>query len=162
MKAETAWKWMPAVVLSATLVFGLWRVMVALDDPHFSVVENAYEKGAQWDEQRAAVHRSEALGWQISLTPGVAQSGGDGHCTLSILGSDGLALADVRGEVIAYHNGYPNQLYRAEIVAGAAGDYSFDLPLPLPGKWRWQFRFHHGEDLWIGEKRADVFAGATL
>jgi len=44
MKAETAWKWMPAVVLSATFVFGVWRVMVAVDDPHFRAVENAYEK----------------------------------------------------------------------------------------------------------------------
>jgi len=108
------------------------------------------------------VHRAKALGWKVSLTPGVAQSVGASTSELLIFGPDGLALTDVSGEVIAYHNGYPNQLYRADIVATAPGEYSFDLPLPLAGKWRWQFRFHHGEDLWVGEKRADVRAGAPL
>lgn len=161
MKAETAWKWMPAAVLGATLVFGIWRIMVATDDPHFSAVENAYEQGGNWDEHRAEVRAAEALGWKVTLTPGTAQAAGDSPCALSILGPDGNPVVGVGGEIIAFHNAYPKQLYRAQLSTLGGGQYAFELPLCLAGKWRWQFRFHRGEDLWVGEKRASVKAGVA-
>jgi nitrogen fixation protein FixH len=159
MKPETAWKWMPGVVLGATLVFGVWRVMVAVNDPHFGVVENAYEQGGQWDAHRAEVLASQALGWQVKLTPGSSQAQGDRENMLRIVGPDGASVEGVHGEVVAFHNGYPKQLYRANITATAPGQYTFAMPLPLAGKWRWQFRFQRGEDLWIGQQRVSVVAG---
>jgi hypothetical protein len=161
MKAETAWKWMPAAVLGATLAFGIWRVMVATDDPHFSAVENAYEQGGNWDAHRAEVRAAEALGWKVTLEPGFTQAEGESTCALSILGPSGLALESVSGEITAFHNAYPKQLYSASIVATTPGQYVFVMPLKLAGKWRWKLRLQHGEDLWVGEKRISVKAGAA-
>ena len=161
MKPETAWKWMPAAILGATFIFGVWRVMVAVDDPHFAAVENAYEKGGNWDMHRAEVRASEALGWKISLTPGAAQAEGSVQSTLLIHSPDGAALGGVSGEVVAFHNGYPQQLYSAEIVASAPGQYSFEMPLHLAGYWRWQLRLQRGDDLWVGELRETVASGVV-
>lgn len=150
---------MPAVVLGSTLIFGAWRVMKAVNDPHFGVVENAYEQGGQWDAHRAEVRASEALGWKVILTPGIAQAEGNSDSSLSIVGPDGTPLEGVSGEVVAFHNGYPKQLYSANIMATAPGQYTFAMPLPLAGKWRWQLRFQRGEDLWIGDQRQSVATG---
>jgi nitrogen fixation protein FixH len=161
MKAETAWKWMPAVVLGATLVFGVWRVMIATNDPHFSAVENAYEQGGNWDAHRAEVRAAEALGWKVTLTPGVVIAEGESQNSLAISGPDGAPLEGVGGEVVAYHNAYPKELYRANIRPAAPGEYSFDLPLHQAGQWQWKLRLQRGEDVWVGEKREFVAAGGS-
>lgn len=161
MNKATAWKWMPATVLGATVIFAVWRVMVAVDDPHFGVVSNAYEKGGQWDAQQAELTASRALGWDVALTTGGAKAQGDSASYLQIAGPDGVALEGLSGEVHAFHNGYPTQVYHATLVAGEPGRYTFDLPLRRSGQWRWQFRLHHGDSTWVGEKRELVFAGGA-
>lgn len=161
MNKVTAWKWMPAAVLGATVIFGVWRVMVATNDPHFGAVSNAYEKGGQWDAKQAEIAASNALGWDVVLTPGSTQAEGQSASYLQIEGPDGVGLEGLSGEVQAFHNGFPMQVYNATLVAGEAGRYSFDLPLHNSGLWRWQFRLQHGESTWVGERRELVFAGGA-
>ncbi|MCP4092643.1 MAG: hypothetical protein GY747_04260 [Planctomycetes bacterium] len=161
MSKATAWKWMPAVFLGAVVIFAVWRVMMAVDDPHFSAVSNAYEKAGQWDAQQAELAASKALGWDVVLIPGAAQAEGESSNTLKIVGPDGIALEGLTGEVQAFHNAYPKQVFQATLVAGKPGSYSFDLPLRHSGQWRWQFRLQHGSSTWVGEKRELVFAGGA-
>jgi nitrogen fixation protein FixH len=159
MKAETAWKWMPAVLLTVTAAFAIWRVLVAVDDPHFGVVENAYEKSGRWDEEQAELRAAKALGWKLHLTPAVVRIEEAHVSTLAISGPGGVAVEGVTGTVSGFHNGYPGQRFEAPLEVAADGGYCFTMPLENAGLWRWQLRLTRGDDLWVGEIEDIVSAG---
>jgi len=158
MKAETAWKWMPATVLLLTVLFAVWRLQLALDDPHFAVVEHSYEKGINWDQHLAMVEASRALGWRVELAPGPATHGGDSTCILTATGPDGEPLEALTGEVSAFHNAYPRDARTAALTARGRGRYSFSMPLRRSGLWQWRVRLERGGSTWIGTLRRRVTA----
>lgn len=159
MKPETAWKWMPAFVLLATVVFAVWRIQVAVSDPHFGAVDQAYEKGARWDDHQARLQASEALGWQVGLTPGSVVAEGPSTSILSIRDADGKVLLGLSGQVSAFHNAYPGQVYQAELVQLDVGNYAFDLPLSRAGLWRWQVELELDGKQWFGEFKEPISGG---
>jgi len=156
MKAETAWKWMPAVVLFATVVFAAWRIQLALGDPHFAAVENYYEKAEDWDAHMQEVRSSQALGWKVHLQTVHAAAEGLQKVVFEVQDVDGKAVEGLSAELKAFHNAYPKDAVSTSLIEETAGSYSTAIPLRRSGVWRWQLRLTRGEDLWLGDLKEIV------
>ena len=156
MKAETAWKWMPATLLFATVVFAVWRVQLALGDPHFAAVENYYEQSEDWDAHMEEVRASAALGWKVQLQTVHAASTGEQDVSFSVYDDAGLAVEGLTANLKAFHNAYPKNSLLAELSEDSPGSYVTQLPLKRSGVWRWQLRLTRGEEVWVGDLKEIV------
>jgi len=156
MKAETAWKWMPAGLLFATVVFAVWRVQVALGDPHFAAVDNYYQQAEGWDLHMEEIRASEAMGWEVRLEPMAADPTQDGEVVFRIVDAEGNPIEEVQGQLVAFHNAYPKEKFMRDLRTLEAGRLTATLPVARAGIWRWQLRLQQGEALWVGDLRFPV------
>jgi len=134
-RAGIMWMWTPVVILTATVVFGAWRMHVALDDPHFGTVEHPYEDGEHWDQHQAALAARNALGWQAELS-----AAPEGGLLLTIHDAQGAALLGVRGELSGFHNGFPQDILAVPLEELGDGRYLARVAPHRPGLWRWHAR----------------------
>ncbi|MFK5956263.1 MAG: FixH family protein [Planctomycetota bacterium] len=156
MKAENAWKWMPFWVLFSTVIFAVWRIQLALGDPHFAAVENYYEAAENWDAHMEEVRASEALGWKVVFQTTHAQSKGNSDVAFVITDRDGHPVTGLTSHLKAFHNAYPKQFFEPQLLEAIPGTYATQIPLRRSGIWRWQLQFTRGEELWSGDLREIV------
>lgn len=156
MKAETAWKWMPAGLLFVTVIFAVWRIEKAVGDPHFASVDNYYQAAEGWDLHMEEVRASEAMGWKVRLEPIAASTTSDGEVVFLVVDAEGKAVEGITGEMVAFHNAYPKERFQRTLQSPEAGRLEASLPLSRAGLWRWQLRLHYGEEQWVGDLRLPV------
>lgn len=156
MKPETAWKWMPAGLLFATVIFAVWRIQLAVGDPHFAAVENYYQEAEGWDMHMDEVRASEAMGWRVELQPLAADLKQDGEVVFLIVDADGKPIDGVTGQLVAFHNAYPKERFGRTLDSPEAGRLQTSLPIARGGLWRWQLRLQHGDEVWVGDLREAV------
>ena len=156
MKPETAWKWMPAGLLFATVVFAVWRVQVAVGDPHFAAVDNYYQEAEGWDLHMEEIRASEAMGWKVKLQPVAADPSREGHVVFEVVDAEGKPVEGVTGQMVAFHNAYPKERFQRDLTSPEAGRLSASLPLNRGGIWRWQLRLQQGELQWVGDLRIPI------
>jgi len=131
-RAGIMWMWTPVVILTATVVFGAWRIQVALDDPHFGTVEHPYQDGEHWDQHQAAVAARDALGWQAALVVAT-----DGSLLLTLHDAQGEPVAGGAGQLSGFHNGYPQAVQSLPLEALGGGKYRMQPAIGRSGLWRW-------------------------
>ncbi len=156
MKAETAWKWMPAVLLGLTLVFAAWRVQLALGDPHFAAVEDYYQKSMDWDEQQRLRQASQDLHWAVVLLPVRPRSEGVSEVEFQVQDQNGQPVEGVQGSLRAFHNGYPSQAVECILQPIPGGRLRAKITFHHFGLWRWQLNLEKGDARWIGDLREYV------
>ncbi len=155
MDAATRWKLVPFAILVPTVLFAVWRIQVALDDPHFSVADDYYEKGVHFDEELARRAASDALGWSGELEPSTRAEGGGVRLTLT--DAVGAPIEGATGTLHAFHNAYPAQAQDASWRETEPGVYDADLMLDRSGNWRWQVVFIRDDQRWQSDLRQEVY-----
>lgn len=157
MNPGTPWKWAPAVLLGATMIFAAWRVALVVNDPSFAADETAYARGLAFDEELARRAATEALGWSVELVPPAADAGADGVVQLRVRDAAGAPVAGLTGNVRAFHNAHPAEARLAPIgPAAEPGRYEARLRADRAGQWQWQVALEGAEGAWSSRLRVEV------
>lgn len=157
MSEATLWKWFPALLLGATVIFGAWRVALVLDDPSFAADEQAYAHGQAWDAELARRAATDELAWQLELAPPPASAAAEGTVQLRVRDADGRPVEGLAGSLIGFHNARAGQPRAADFAAGGEpGLYRATLPVDRAGLWQWEVSLRGAAGAWHGFLRKEV------
>ena len=155
MDPATRWKLVPVAILLPTVLFAVWRIHLALDDPHFAVPDDYYEQGRDWQAEMDRRAAAAALGWEADLEPGTLEGGGG--VELRLLDADGLPVSGALGTLRAFQNAYPADVQELALTEAAPGVYRAPVDLARTGVWRWQLQLKRGEEAWQADLREEVY-----
>ncbi len=162
-RAGRVWAWVPTLLLGSMLVGLGILVSIAVDDPHFALEPNYYDKAVRWDQSRAEASASQRLGLTSSLAP-VLYRDADGSVTLevTVVARDGARFTQAFVEVEAFPNAYANQAQRASLREEAPGVYRGKLQRGVLGLWELRLSVTRGDARFRETLRRDVLkAGAA-
>ena len=67
---SSKWWLFPVLLLGSLSLLQIVMVVIAVNDPQFSVVPDYYKKAVDWDKQRELELSSQALDWKLDLRDG--------------------------------------------------------------------------------------------
>jgi nitrogen fixation protein FixH len=131
----------PAIVLgllAAHVLLMAWAVMKATGDRSAIVIPDYYVKSLHWDQDKAELARSAALGWTVKLTPaGTADSVGLVPVLITLNDKSGAPLSADSLELTYCHQAHADRVLTARLQPESAttpnGRYLQALSLPQPG-----------------------------
>ncbi len=113
------------------------------------VTPDYYQQAVSWDESRAIVKASEALGWDVSVTPDIwLDDALTRRVTVHANDHDGRGITDAVVALKAYHRLYPGLTAEGTAAEDAPGVFALRLPLAKPGEWRITVRIERGDDVY--------------
>ncbi len=140
---------MPSVVLGllgAHMVFIFTAITLGTGDPSFAVVPDYYEKAVDYDEHKALLARSTALGWSVELLPStLADVKGQRELMLRLRDAEGQPVEGAEVQVTGYHlarAGEPIEMncvqtlpgvYRGQGKMGREGFWQFEIDVSADG-----------------------------
>lgn len=128
------WAWVPALLLGSMLTGLGTLTYIAVDDPHFALEPNYYDKAVHWDRARAAAQRSADTGLRVELAPLVERSG----VAAIVFTLRDRAQQPVTGATLvleAFPNAYASRVEHLRLREVSPGKYSAELHGALPGLW---------------------------
>lgn len=147
-------RWTTFIVGFFVLQAILWAFALRLvhDDPSHAVVEDYDRLAVTWDQQRARLDASAALGW----TAAVDFAGP----SLEVQLTDREAQAVQVDHVVAtvFHQATAAQRQTIELVAAAPGVYVGPSPVDRAGKWRVEIDARKGGDVFLDTQVREVVA----
>ncbi|MEM6273781.1 MAG: FixH family protein [Myxococcota bacterium] len=151
------WPFLLTALLVGGVGMNIAMVLRAADDPSFAVEEDYYKRAVEWDQHRAAVRESKALGWSIRIDPRLERSGPSHHIVLDadIVDRFGRPVSDATVQVKAVH------LARAAYPLHATMDrkrdrFSAVLNSNRAGQWEFSFVVERGDERFEDQKRAEL------
>lgn len=156
----TLWAWVPALLLSSMLLGLGVLTYIAIDDPHFALERNYYDKAVHWDRSQREARDSEALGFQLALPTTLALSA-DGSLELELRVTDRerAALSSAVVELEAFPNAYASRVERLTLRETLPGVYRGRLAGRVHGLWELRFRVSKGDRHFQQSIRHDVVKG---
>lgn len=141
---------MPSVVLGflgAHMVFILFAITLAVGDPSFAVVPDYYRKAVGWDEHKAQLAASSALGWQVEVAAARdVEATGERELTLVLHDSDGKPITGALINVSMYHHARAQHVVEAVLLpTGEPGRYTARPVMHRKGLWDISLTITHGE-----------------
>lgn len=153
------WPYVP-VALIATMLLGLGTLArIAVDDPHFALERDYYQKAVNWDRTRAEQRASESLGWTAELE--VRAEHGRVALTLTLLDAAGLPLRGANVEVEAFPNAFATEIASLRLEQSPDGRYRASLPRSHAGLWEFRFSARRAGESFVKTLRADVSGGGA-
>lgn len=157
MNEAALWKWFPVGLLGATLIFGVWRVTLVMNDPSFAADEQAYAHGQAWNAELARRTASDALHWTVTLTPPPVSEISDAEVLVRVGDANGQPVAGLTGQISAFHNARAADLRSADFIqAGEPGLYQATLRVDRAGLWQWEIGLSGQAGAWHGWLRQEV------
>jgi len=132
--SRSLWAWVPAVLLGSMLVGLGVLTYIAVDDPHFALEPNYYDKAVHWDQARAAARRSSETGFQLKVAPLLAADG-VAPLELELRDRAGNAVQGAEVTVEAFPNAYANHVQRVTLREVTPGRYRAELRGAVLGLW---------------------------
>lgn len=129
-----------------------------------SVLPSYYERAVNWDEDRAAISRSEDLGWRAVVSPAVfADAEGARSVTVQLLDDAGEPLTGLLVHAKAWHHSVGKVAQGSgQPVPGAAGIYGLELPMGQAGLWDFELTATRGSDAFISHSTLKITSTAGL
>lgn len=154
------WAWVPALLLGSMLLGLGVLAYVAIDDPHFALEPNYYDKAVHWDRTQSEARDSAALGLQLTLTQPLALSA-DGSLELELRVTDRerVALSGAVVELEAFPNAYASRVERLRLNETSPGVYRARLGGRATGLWELRFGIATGGRHFYQSLRRDVAKG---
>ena len=161
--AGRVWAWVPALLLGATLLGLGTLAYIAIDDPHFALEPNYYDKAVHWDTARAEARENEVLGLKIALSaPLVVAADGRLDIALSVQTRRDLPLSGAVLELEAFPNAYASRVQHISLRETAPGAYAGALSQAVRGLWELRIVVKQGSLRYSRVLRVDVTkAGAA-
>lgn len=121
------------------------------------VEPNYYNKGLNWDQQRAEQAASDQLKWtsQLIVTEGAKQ---EHHkkVTLTLVDADGKTVENVVADVMFYHKARPTDVTNARLTSTSPGVYSAEVPLRYAGWYEFEVKAQRGAQVFLKKTKLDV------
>ncbi|RYZ02429.1 MAG: hypothetical protein EOO73_31940 [Myxococcales bacterium] len=158
--AGALWAWVPGLLLTSMLTGLGVLVWLAVDDPHFALEPNYYDKAVHWDQARARASTSLALGLATTVSPALYKAA-DGSIDLEVAVDD-RTLARFAGaavELEAFPNAYAAQVQRLTLHEAAPGVYRGKLERGVLGLWELRLKVSRGSERFEQTLRRDVLSG---
>jgi nitrogen fixation protein FixH len=156
------WACVPAALLGSMLLGLGVLAYVAIDDPHFSLEANYYDKAVHWDRSQREARDSAALGLQLDLPKTLLQSP-DGRVEVELRVAD-RERAPLPGAVVeleAFPNAYASRIERVRLHEAAPGVYRAVLTGRTRGLWELRFSVVKGSQRFLQSLRRDVGKGSA-
>ncbi|XAL99334.1 FixH family protein [Phycisphaeraceae bacterium D3-23] len=150
---------MPAVVfgfLGAHMVFIFTAITLAVGDRSFAVVPDYYQKAVDWDEHKAELAASAALGWQAEVTAGREVSTlGERPLTLDLHDAGGTPITGAQVSATLYPVARAKQVITVELspVADTPGRYSASPQMCREGTWDLSIRVERAGERYVHEQQ---------
>jgi hypothetical protein len=153
------WAWVPALLLGSMFVGLGSMAYVAVDDPHFALEPNYYEKAVHWDQAQESARRSAKSGMTVTLEPLVESPDGNVEVRFRI-GDQGTKPAIGASVVLeAFPNAYANHVQRLVLEETAPGVYTGRLRRASLGLWELRLSATQGTAHFEQIFRQDVAKG---
>jgi hypothetical protein len=161
-RAGRVWAWVPALLLGAMLAGLGTLVTIAVDDPHFALEPNYYDKAVHWDRARAEAAASQTLGLQLAV-PGELRRSGSGQVELefTITARDRAPFAGAVVELEAFPNAFRSHTQRLTLREAAPGVYRGRLEPGALGLWELRVAVSRGGQRFYQTLRRDVTKGGA-
>jgi nitrogen fixation protein FixH len=145
------WVWPTLIgVMLIVHFFGMmWAVAIAKADPSFKVVKNAYSEGIRFDEHKALVAASKALGWTVQVNVDDNVTDGRRPVRVSVVDREGLPITDATVELSLFHDsrGSDTRKIRFDPIDGTA--YLGSTDLLRGGFWTFDLSISRGKDHYV-------------
>lgn len=153
---------MPAVVfglLGGHMLFIFIAITLGTGDPSFAVVPDYYEKAVDYDERKALLSSSEALGWAVQLQPSAtADSVGQRELVVQVRDKLGEPVQGLSLRVEGYHYARASEPVAFECVEVLPGQYVGEARMAKEGFWQFEVDAIKGEQRFIADQKQFVSA----
>ena len=147
------WMAMPMVVaglLGGHVVFIMIAITLATGDRSFAVVPDYYQKAVAYDDHKAALAASAAMGWQVELTPADALGPvGERDVVLVLRDREGQPIAGAAVSVTGYHFARASEPVAFELAELLPGQYVGQAKIGREGFWRFEITAKQGETIFV-------------
>lgn len=136
------WPYIILGLLGAHVLTMIIAVTIAVRDPSFSVEPNYYQKGLNWDAERAQLHASEKLGWQVRVEASdVVDPLGRRAVSFVLTDASGKAVQGAALTVNYFHHAHADSELEATPASEASDARRFTQVLPMRYAGLWEFHF---------------------
>lgn len=159
--ARSRWT-MPAVVfglLGGHMVFILIAITLATGDRSFAVVPEYYQKAVAFDDRKAALAASEAMGWSVQLRPATSLSpAGQRELIVQITDTEGKPVTGRSVRLGCYHFSRADEPLAFELIEALPGQYVGADRLSREGFWWFELSVAGGGQPFVAEFKQFVSA----
>ena len=151
---------MPGVVcglLGGQMIFIAIAITLATGDRSFAVVPDYYQKAVDWDQRKADLAASDALGWSIEVRPGEAADAlGQRQLAVVVRGREGLPIEGATVHVDFFHHARAKDNQSAELVELVPGQYAAQVKMPQDGRWQFDLEIERGSERFVATVQQHV------
>lgn len=156
------WYLMPVVVLGllgAHMAFIFTAITLGTGDPSFAVVPDYYQKAVDYDEYKALLAESAALGWSVRLSP-AEQADAIGQRDLIVRLRDGAGepVQGLRVLIDGFHQARASQPVSFECVEVLPGQYVGKAAMAREGFWQFAIDASGKDQRFVAELKQFVSA----
>lgn len=154
------WAWVPALLLGSMLLGLGVMAYIAIDDPHFALEPNYYDKAVHWDRTQRETSDGAALDLELTLTKPLALAvDGTLEVEIRITDRDRALLSPAVVELEAFPNAYASRVEQMTLSETTPGVYRARLRGQSPGLWELRFMVAKGNLRFHQSIRRDVAKG---
>jgi len=158
-RGTSLWAWVPVGILG-TMFVGLGTLAyIAVDDPHFALEPDYYDKAVHWDRSQALARASAATGLQAEIAPLRRSADGAVAVRLRLLDRDAKPIVGARVSVEAFPNAFANRIERPTLREVEPGVYAGQLSRGVLGVWELRLTATQGALRFHEVLRRDVGQG---
>ena len=136
---RSMWAWVPALLLGSMFVGLGAMAYVAIDDPHFALEPDYYDKAVHWDQSQAEARASATTGLHVQLAPLVTTGDGSIDIEVHVTGPDTGPFTGAQVELSAFPNAYAKHVQKLSLRETAPGVYAGRLTRGVLGLWELRF-----------------------
>lgn len=144
---------MPGVVaglLGGQMIFIAIAITLATGDRSFAVVPDYYQKAVDWDQRKADLAASQAMGWRVELRPSPqADELGRRQLVLIVQDRAGLPVRDASVNVQMFHHARAKDHQAAGLSEVLPGQYAALVEMPRPGRWQFDVEVKRGDERYV-------------
>lgn len=151
---------MPGVVLGLLgghMIFIVTAITLGTGDPSFAVVPEYYQKAVDYDEHKARLAESAALGWLVEIDAGdTLDPAGERDVHFRLRDRNGRAITGASVRVSAYHNARAAEPIDFACVEALPGQYVAKARLLREGFWRFAIEVECGDERFVTDLKQFV------
>lgn len=149
------WPGMVFAILGGSVLANVYLLTQASSDGGAQIIDNYYEKAADWDQTKAKVSKANALGWTVSAEVLPAAAGKT--IQVKILGADQKALGGLQPTVTLQNPTKVADVSTSEMgESEEPGVYLSSVAFSRSGLWDLVIRVPQGAETYEFKRRVDV------
>jgi len=141
-----------AALLGGHIVFIMVAITVATGDRSFAVVPDYYQKAVDFDDRKAALAVSRALGWRYELQLSDSVNGmQERQAIIRLSDADGTPITGAAVSLSCYHYARAGDPMTLELIELLPGQYAGAARMGREGFWQFELSASNAKDVFVGE-----------